>query len=204
MSIDVLENCFMTTTRKKLTFEKYLEYDDGTENRYELIDGELVALPPESRLNILIANFIFLKLVEAGIPLKLVYPHTCEIQVPVLQLGDPQNRYPDLVVIREAHLSLTTKRFTITLEMPPPLFVAEVVSPGKIGSDRDYNRKRAQYASIGISEYWIVDPPAQTILVLQLENDGYVEVGQFRESDPILSPTFPNLSMTVLEIFSVG
>jgi Uma2 family endonuclease len=35
----------MTTTRKKLTFEEYLDYDDGTDNRYELVDGELVALP---------------------------------------------------------------------------------------------------------------------------------------------------------------
>jgi len=31
----------MTHTPVKLNFEQYLEYDDGTDNRYELFDGEL-------------------------------------------------------------------------------------------------------------------------------------------------------------------
>ena len=34
--------------KQKLTFEEYLAYEDDTDNRYELIDGELVTLPPES------------------------------------------------------------------------------------------------------------------------------------------------------------
>jgi Uma2 family endonuclease len=37
--------------KRKLTFEEYLSYEDSTDNRYELIDGELVTLPPESGLN---------------------------------------------------------------------------------------------------------------------------------------------------------
>lgn len=28
-----------------LTFEEYLTYDDGTDNRYELVDGDLVMVP---------------------------------------------------------------------------------------------------------------------------------------------------------------
>jgi len=34
----------MTTTTQKLTFEEYLTYDDGTDTRYELVDGELVPM----------------------------------------------------------------------------------------------------------------------------------------------------------------
>ncbi|WP_333414801.1 hypothetical protein [Microcoleus sp. MOSTC5] len=34
--------------KQKLTFEEYLTYEDDTDNRYELIDGKLVTLPPES------------------------------------------------------------------------------------------------------------------------------------------------------------
>ncbi len=37
-----------TKTQKLLTFEEYLTYDDGTDTRYELVDGELVEMPPES------------------------------------------------------------------------------------------------------------------------------------------------------------
>ncbi len=36
---------------QRLTFEDYLNYDDGSDHRFELIDGELVELPPESELN---------------------------------------------------------------------------------------------------------------------------------------------------------
>ena len=39
-----------------LTFEDYLAYDDGTDTRYELVDGELVAMPPESQRNNAIAK----------------------------------------------------------------------------------------------------------------------------------------------------
>jgi Uma2 family endonuclease len=192
----------MTTTRKKLTFEEYLDYDDGTDNRYELVDGELIALPPESEPNDWFAQFLFLKLVEIGVPPRLVRPHTCEIQVPVLQLGDPQNRYPDLAVLRPEHLALTQKRLTIKLDMPPPVFVVEVVSPGRTSRERDYERKRNQYERIGIAEYWVIDPKEETVLVLHLENVEYREVGQFRDREPIHSPTFQTLSLTAAEIFA--
>ena len=36
------------TAITKLTLEEYLAYDDGTENRYELVDGKLIIMPPES------------------------------------------------------------------------------------------------------------------------------------------------------------
>jgi Uma2 family endonuclease len=31
-----------------LTFEAYLTYSDGTDTRYELVNGDLVEMPPES------------------------------------------------------------------------------------------------------------------------------------------------------------
>ncbi len=34
----------MTTTNKRFTFEEYLVYQDGTDTRYELVNGELIAM----------------------------------------------------------------------------------------------------------------------------------------------------------------
>jgi Uma2 family endonuclease len=34
----------MTTTTDRLTLEDYLNYDDGSDTRYELINGELVPI----------------------------------------------------------------------------------------------------------------------------------------------------------------
>ncbi|MBD2579689.1 Uma2 family endonuclease [Oscillatoria sp. FACHB-1406] len=192
------------TRPKKLTFEEYLEYEDETDNRYELIDGELIALPPESGLNDFIARFLlFLFASQNLVPLKLLAIHTCEIQVPILQPGDAANRYPDLVVLHEEHWQLTQKRLTITLEMPPPQLVVEIVSPGRIGKERDYLRKRAQYAAVSIPEYWIIDPQKQTVSVLLLEgNSGQYCDRVFRGQDSLVSPTFPTLQLTVEQLFA--
>ena len=188
-------------TRPKLTFEEYLHYDDGTDNRYELIDGELVALPPEAEPNECISNYLFLVFVTSNAAaFRLVKPRSCEIQVPVLKPGYAANRYPDLVILREEHLELTRKRLTITLNMPPPDLVVEVVSPGKANRERDYKAKREQYAARGIPEYWIADPDDQVVIVLRLQAGAYVEVGRFQGSEWITSPGFPALELTAEQV----
>jgi hypothetical protein len=40
----------MSIALKPMTLEDYLNYDDGTDTRYELVNGELIAMPPESNL----------------------------------------------------------------------------------------------------------------------------------------------------------
>lgn len=178
-----------------MTFEQYLQWDDGPDRRYELVDGKLIELPPESEPNTSLTNFLFLKLVEAGLPFRQVQPHTCELQVPVLQSGDPANRYPDLVILREEHLELTCQRLTITFDMLPPYLVLEVVSPRERNRDRDYGRKRQQCAARGIPEYWLVDPAEKGITVLSLEQGQYVDVGQFVGNRQIQSPQLEQMGI---------
>ncbi|MBF2085083.1 MAG: Uma2 family endonuclease [Thermoleptolyngbya sp. C42_A2020_037] len=193
------------TFTQKLTFADYLALEDtGIEGRAELIEGELIALPPESRINTEIATFVFSSLLAIAIPHYLLKLYSCEVQTPVLEPRDAANRYPDLVLIREEHRALCDRRMTITLEMPPPLWVMEVVSPGKTNRDRDYIRKRAQYAAVGIPEYVIVDPEEQAVLVLRLEQGEYIEAGRYTGECPLQSPTFPVLNLTAAQILSAG
>lgn len=190
---------------RKLTFEEYLNCEDSTDNRYELIDGELITLPPESPINDFIPNYLFLVFATNQLVLPaLIRPHTCEIQVPIIDPSYPANCYPDLVILREEHLVLATNRMTVTLDMPPPQLVVEVVSPGRVGRERDYDRKRAQYAARSIPEYWIVDPQEQIVMVLQLENSQYVEVGTFQGIESLVSPTFPQLNLTAQQILNAN
>ena len=186
---------------KKLTFDEYLSYSDNTDKRYELIDGELIALPPESEPNNFIANYLFFYLASSGlVPLRLIKTHNCEVQVAVLRSGDAANRYPDLIILEPEHIPLTANRLTITFDMLPPRLVVEVVSPGRVGRERDYERKRAQYAARGIAEYWVIDPIEQVVTVLRLEDGQSVEVGVFRDGEAIVSSMFPQLSLTVQQI----
>lgn len=193
----------MTQAKAKFaSFAEYLAYSDqaAIEGRYELIAGELVELPPESRLNSTIAVRILLALAAIGIPIELLHPGKCEVQVPILQPKDAANRFPDLVVLRSEHLELTRRRLTITLDMPPPRLVIEVVSPGKTNRDRDYIHKRSQYAAIGVAEYWLIDPETQTVMVLKLDRESYQEVGIYAGTEIITSIEFPELKLSAGQI----
>ena len=192
-----------TQPQKKLTFEEYLNYDDGTDNRYELTNGALIALPPESGVNNTIALWLVLQLAKL-IDFRRVRMHACCLQVPIVKLGLPENRYPDFVVLREEHIPLIQKQLAIKLDMPPPQLVVEVVSPGKQSYQRDYVEKRQQYEARGIPEYWIIDPERQRVTVLKLEEGVYAEVGQFPGADRIPSQQFPDLALTVAEILQAG
>ena len=147
------------TQALKMSFEEYLSLEVGSlpEGQFEYVEGELRELPPESEPNDFIANYLMFVLTSSGvIPLRLIRPHSCEVEVPVLQAGDPRTRIPDLVILRPEHLTLTQKRLTITRQMPPPVLIAEVVSPGDANRKRDYERKCEQYQELGVLEYWLL------------------------------------------------
>jgi Uma2 family endonuclease len=178
------------------SFEEYLSYDDGTEKLYELFNGELIEMPPESGINVQIATFLLIQFVSL-LGYKRVRGHGLELEV----RGEPRNRYPDLTIIREEHIQQLANRNTIRLSMLPPLLVVEVVSPGELQRDRDFIAKRLQYQDCGIPEYWIIDPQTQSILVLELINEIYHEIGIFSGDDLVLSPQFNSLNLKVLQIF---
>ena len=181
---------------KLLTFEEYLAYDDGTDTRYELVDGELVEMPPETRKNNAIAVKILLELAKHT-PEHLIAWNT-EIEVS----GRLANtRCPDLVVLTpEAAADLErTTRATITRDMSPPALVIEVVSPGAKNRLRDYRHKRTEYAARRILEYWIIDPQEQQITVCQWV-DGAYEDRVFKGSDRIESEVVQAFALTAEQI----
>ncbi|MBD2576941.1 Uma2 family endonuclease [Oscillatoria sp. FACHB-1406] len=189
-----------TTVTKRFTLEEYLAYDDGTDTPYELIDGELVPIPPESNLNNRIAIYLlseFLKLV----PIYLICCKDTEI---VVSGNRSRVRLPDLMLLtEELFAAIDGKRATITSDMPPPALVVEVVSPGKANEDRDYRYKRSEYAARGIPEYWIVDPHRAKVTVLILV-DGFYEETAFQGNDAIASTTFPGLKLTAAQVLEAG
>jgi Uma2 family endonuclease len=81
--------------------------------------------------------------------------------------------------------------------MLPPHLVVEVVSPDERNRDRDYGRKRQQYAARGIPKYWLIDPEQNAITVLQLDQGSYVEVGQFSGSAQINSPKLAEMGVAL-------
>ncbi|AFY33324.1 Uma2 family endonuclease [Calothrix sp. PCC 7507] len=178
------------------SFAEYLSYDDGSDKLYELFNGELIEMPPESGINVQIATFLLIQFASL-LGYKRVRGHGLELEV----RGEPRNRYPDLTIIASEHIQQLAKRNTIRLSMLPPLLVIEVVSPGELQRDRDFIAKRSQYQDCGIPEYWIIDPETQTILVLELIDKTYTEIGNFAGNNLVVSPQFNQLNLKASQIF---
>lgn len=191
------------TTPKRMTLEEYLTHDDGTDTRYELVDGVLVEMGAESRCNIKIALFLiqaFLQVVDydrLGIKEKI-------------QVGSPfaSARDPDLIVHTEAS-ALTIegrKESILRLGEPNPMLIIEIASPGTESSEnyqRDYQQKPAEYAARGVPEYWIVDPDRQWVKIGTLIS-GVYQFADFTGNQFILSPTFPQLNLTAEQVLNAG
>jgi Uma2 family endonuclease len=190
----------MITTTKRFTLAEYLAYDDGTDRRYELVNGELVEMPSESDLNNAIAMYLIGVLIQVVPVLRL--RRGTEIAVSGARATV---RVPDLLVLsEELEAALAgANRSIVMMDMPPPLLAVEIVSPGKENEDRDYRYKRSEYGARGIAEYWIVDPDQAQVTVLTLV-DGLYEETVFRGDDRLVSSTFPTLKLTAKQVLRAG
>lgn len=84
-----------------------------------------------------------------------------------------------------------------------PDLVIEVVSEGD--EARDYREKRDEYASIGIPNYWIVDPTRRSVHLLILAEGGEYRVEQrLGLDDTLTSPLFPGLGIPLRRLFRRG
>ncbi|NET33923.1 MAG: Uma2 family endonuclease [Cyanothece sp. SIO1E1] len=185
----------MAVTSQTMTLEMYLNYDDGTDAFYELVNGELVEMPTESELNRRIASFLFAYFLQQGMP---AYRLTMKTEI-VVTGSRATVRLPDVMILSEELATALegARRSTIVLDMPPPSLVVEVVSPKP--ETRDYRYKRSEYAARGIREYWIVDPMPQKVTVLEWVEGLYKE-RVYQGKREIFSSLFGKLELTAEQV----
>jgi Uma2 family endonuclease len=195
------------TSSRLLTFDEFVaQY--GDDDRFELIDGELIDMEPTGPHEE-VAAFILRKLnVQIDLlALPWFTPSRCLIK----PLGTATAFRPDVVILNKGALEqepLWQTEPIITLGSSIKL-IAEVVSSNW---QNDYARKVEDYAALGIPEYWIADHDAQggrqfigypkypTLSIYALAANGAYEVRQFQGNAPIESPTFPELRLTAEQV----
>ncbi len=158
--------------------------DDG--NRYEIIAGVLYMTPAPSTghqiTSNIIATLLTIHVQFAG--------HGKVLTAPVdVELAPDTVVQPDIVVVLSANLD----RITPSRIIGAPDLVVEILSPGTAGYDR--REKQDAYARAGVGEYWVVDPGAQTVELLTLDQGRYRSHGVFRGQArlPSLAVTLPVL-----------
>lgn len=186
----------VNTAIQRLTFEEYLTYDDGIGNHYELVDGLLVLMNPPRVEHFLIVDFLDITLRTEIQRLSLPWLTFREAGI---RTGYNKSRLTDLCVVtkEQAHELLGQSAvFQIA-----PLLIVEVVSPDSIA--RDYRYKRSEYAALEVPEYWVVDP-LEAQVTLFMWQEGWYEETVIVDNQAIVSSTFPDLSLTVEQIFAAG
>ena len=196
----------VTTSKQKITFSEYLNYEDETDNRYELVDGELRIMNPPAKRHFKITRFL-VRLFEDEIARQGL---DIEVFAGIgVRTGLNSSRLPDVSLVDGEEWRNLDDDASAVIEVPL-LLAVEVVSPGVEQVKRDYTDKVAEYQDTGISEYWIVDPIEKKITILVLEKAGYKktvfsgdEAVSFAGSQSeIFSPTFPQLKITAASILS--
>ena len=187
--------------KTRVTFSDYLTYFDGSDTKYELVNGELVPMSLGTGLHGEIIDRAYQK-INAEIK-RLDQPWIVrQGQIGVRcprGIGLDTVRIPDLVVMqRDDWQSLQNREAVIDFDLSAPLLVIEVVSPST--KSIDYRAKRTEYAAKDIPEYWIVDLLEGKISVL-INCDGWYDVTEFYNGDRLISPAFPELQLTPQAIF---
>jgi len=169
------------------TLDEYLSGTDiAHDSLYELENGQIITIPPESWQNLQIIMYLIMEITKV-VPYRQV-TNKAEI---IISGSRVTARVPDLIVLTpEGAAELAAYgRSTVILDMPPPLLVVEVVSPGKRNRDRDYRYKRSEYAARGIANYWIIDPQDKKFICLELQDGLYESVfDSSTETIPIIQP----------------
>lgn len=167
----------------------YLALDRAKNLLIEFTDGFVEVLPMPTWRHQLIARFLFEALraftKAAALGQAMFAPLPVKLRV-------GQWREPDVL-------------FVFTRNVPAGEYleradlVMEVVSDDERSRERDYHEKRADYARVGISEYWVVDPQQGQMSVLKLEGDRYAEHGVFTKGALATSALLQGFSVDVTQ-----
>lgn len=180
----------VTSARTRLTYQDYANTPD--DERYELIDGELIMVPGPNmphQDNQRDLGFYLVEFVKRNDLGKIYYSDTDVV------LSDTEVVKPDLLFVAKEREGIIT---FANIQGAPDL-VVEILSPST--SRRDWIDKRELYARYGVKEYWIADPANKIVWRLTLKG-GMLEIEQtYYEGDTIASSVLEGFSVAVNDIF---
>lgn len=193
-----------------VNFDEFIEWlPESSACHYELHRGVVTEMPKPRGQHSKVAGYTAL---EVGIEIKrLKLPYFIPKECIVRSLAETGFE-PDVIVLDKTAIANEPRwerESIITLGQSIKLIV-EVVSSNW---QDDYALKLVDYEALGVQEYWIADyaalggrryignPKQPTFTVCTLV-DGEYELRAFRGSEQIISRAFPELNLSVDEVFA--
>ena len=185
------------TERGKTTYEEFMALYEATDDRLELIDGDiyLLASPSVTHQNISANLLLLFGTWLKGKPCKAF---TAPFDVHFLKKGasTPNVCQPDVLIACDLEGNVNSKgRYTGT-----PTLVVEILSDST--RSKDMVLKLATYMQSGVREYWVVDPAGHAVLVYWFEENGNQRYQVYESGETISSASIPGLAVSVADVFA--
>ena len=180
----------MLDVKARLTYADYMKTSD--DERYELLNGELIMSPSPKEIHQYISGNLYFVLGAFVRERNLGKAYFSPFDV---VLSDTDVVQPDLLFVSTERAAIITAD---NVQGAPDL-VVEILSPAT--AERDRTIKLDLYAQYGVKEYWIVDPDAKTITVLLRGESRFEVSGVFGEGQSLHSPTLAGFSIDLDAIF---
>jgi Uma2 family endonuclease len=192
-----------------LTFEAFLSWDDGSDRSFELVNGVAMPLSEPTAKHEDVVEGLCRLLIDHCRALNLPYVPRQSKQVRLNPAGETESS--DIVVFAKDEWDRMRQSSASAAAYIPPPLVIEVVSTNWRD---DYRIKLNEYETLGISEYWIVDyaglggvqyigSPKQPTVTINRLIDGEYQAQRYQGDATILSPTFPQLELTIVQIVAM-
>ena len=186
----------LQVVRRRFTVDQYYQMVQAgilnEDDRVELIEGEIVEMPPigpghAGSVNDLVALFV------QGLGIRAIV----SIQNPV-HLDEYNEPQPDVMLLRP-------RRDRYRRSHPRPPDVLLLVEVGATSAALDRRLKLPLYARSGIPEVWLVDLSRATVRAYRDPSPtGYRTARTFRRGERLAPLAFPDLELAVTDILGTA
>ena len=176
----------------KCTYEDYRTAP--ADERYELLDGDLIMVPAPNLKHQRVQGNLYYHLrqfITEHEPGELL-PAPCDVV-----LSDTDVVQPDLLFISQDRRHLLSGGENVR---GAPDLVIEILSPST--ADRDRGVKRELYRRHGVTEYWLVDPIAETVSIHRRQAGRLAATRTFGREETLRSSLLAGLELHLDDIFS--
>jgi Uma2 family endonuclease len=184
-----VEDAVSEAVERRMSLDEFLHWDDGTDTRYELIDGVPVAMAPPVEAHRILAMRLGSRIDAA---LQTRRPCNAQIEPGVVRPDRPNSYYvPDIAVTCEPNAPGRQA-------MVAPILVVEILSPSTERSERCL--KLAVYQQIvSVREILLIDADSRHAEIYRRENSHWgIELVRGAEAMLLLASVELHVSLSEL------
>jgi Uma2 family endonuclease len=176
--------------KAKMTVDEFLAWAEGQPGRYELVDGEVLAMAPErarhAEAKFAMQTVLTAAIRRAGVPCRML-PDGMTVRI-----GPHVSYEPDALVYCGERLPGDA------VEVPSPVIIVEVLSPGTTGHDT--GGKLAGYFQVSSVQHYLIVDPVQGRVIHHRRMDDAIETRIAAEGTLRLEP--PGIELALGDLFT--